>query len=141
MKFIIKSSILLLIWAWGSTKVKASTRNFSITITPYSNCNFMKPKSLDQVNNDSRNGSTDDNKPSSPLKKRQSNVQSFLQDLMLGGVSGGVSKTIVAPIERVKLILRKQAESIQISSEDPRYRGFYDAFRRLPKEYGFFYYW
>lgn len=30
---------------------------------------------------------------------------SFLKDFLVGGVSAGVSKTVVAPIERVKLLL------------------------------------
>ena len=29
----------------------------------------------------------------------------FFMDFMIGGVSAGVSKTVVAPIERVKLLL------------------------------------
>jgi hypothetical protein len=32
----------------------------------------------------------------------------FAADLMAGGVAGGVSKTAVAPIERVKLLLQTQ---------------------------------
>jgi len=31
--------------------------------------------------------------------------KSFMADFMMGGVSAAVSKTIVAPIERVKLLL------------------------------------
>jgi solute carrier family 25 (adenine nucleotide translocator) protein 4/5/6/31 len=35
----------------------------------------------------------------------QPKKRSFFQDFMVGGVSAAVSKTAVAPIERVKLIL------------------------------------
>ena len=34
--------------------------------------------------------------------------KSFIVDFMMGGVSAAVSKTIVAPIERVKLLLQVQ---------------------------------
>jgi solute carrier family 25 (adenine nucleotide translocator) protein 4/5/6/31 len=32
--------------------------------------------------------------------------KSFFADFMIGGVSAAVSKTVVAPIERVKLLLQ-----------------------------------
>lgn len=47
---------------------------------------------------------------------------SFAKDFMAGGVSAAVSKTAVAPIERVKLLLQVQHVSKQIS-EDQRYKG------------------
>jgi solute carrier family 25 (adenine nucleotide translocator) protein 4/5/6/31 len=36
----------------------------------------------------------------------KSQASNFLLDFMMGGVSAAVSKTIVAPIERVKLLLQ-----------------------------------
>ena len=33
----------------------------------------------------------------------------FVKDLAAGGVAGAISKTVVAPIERVKLLLQTQA--------------------------------
>lgn len=62
-------------------------------------------------------------------------VVSFLKDLALGGVAGGVSKTIVAPIERVKLLLQVQDANPQISP-DKKYKGIIDCFVRVPKEQG-----
>ncbi|KAL9641992.1 hypothetical protein ABK040_004048 [Willaertia magna] len=59
----------------------------------------------------------------------------FTVDLLSGGVAGGVSKTIVAPIERVKLILQVQAASKQITKEN-EYKGIMDVLRRVPKEQG-----
>ncbi|KAJ1975889.1 ADP/ATP carrier protein [Dimargaris xerosporica] len=61
---------------------------------------------------------------------------SFGKDLAAGGVSAGISKTVVAPIERVKLLLQVQASSTQITA-DKRYKGIMDAFRRIPSEQGF----
>ncbi len=62
-------------------------------------------------------------------------VASFLLDLAAGGTAGGISKTIVAPIERVKLILQTQDASTQITKET-RYKGIGDVLRRVPKEQG-----
>jgi len=59
-----------------------------------------------------------------------------LVDLAAGGTAGGISKTIVAPIERVKLLLQTQDASTQIA-KDQRYKGIIDAFRRVPAEQGF----
>lgn len=64
----------------------------------------------------------------------------FLKDLAAGGVAGGISKTIVAPIERVKLLLQVQAASTQIAKED-QYKGIVDAFTRIPAEQGFVSLW
>lgn len=71
-------------------------------------------------------------------KKNQ--AVSFLRDFILGGVSGGIAKTATAPIERVKILLQLQAVSTQIS-EDKRYKGIIDCFRRVPKEQGFLSFW
>lgn len=49
---------------------------------------------------------------------------SFLKDFMAGGISAAVSKTAVAPIERVKLILQVQHASKQIAA-DKQYKGTY----------------
>lgn len=47
---------------------------------------------------------------------------SFLKDFAAGGVSAAISKTAVAPIERVKLLLQVQHISKQIP-EHMRYKG------------------
>merc|ERR1712121_52066 len=65
---------------------------------------------------------------------------SFLQDFVAGGISAAVSKTAVAPIERVKLLLQVQHASKQIS-EDMQYKGMVDCFVRIPKEQGFMAFW
>jgi solute carrier family 25 (adenine nucleotide translocator) protein 4/5/6/31 len=62
-------------------------------------------------------------------------VTSFLIDLAAGGTAGGISKTVVAPIERVKLLLQVQAASKQISQEQ-QYKGIIDCFVRVSKEQG-----
>lgn len=46
----------------------------------------------------------------------------FAKDFLAGGVAAAISKTTVAPIERVKLLLQVQHISKQIA-EDKRYKG------------------
>lgn len=55
-------------------------------------------------------------------KKEEEKMGAFMKDFIAGGVSAAVSKTAVAPIERVKLILQVQHVSKQIP-EDQRYKG------------------
>jgi solute carrier family 25 (adenine nucleotide translocator) protein 4/5/6/31 len=57
----------------------------------------------------------------------------MVEDFMLGGISAAVSKTVAAPIERVKLLLQNQGESTQITKP---YTGIVDVFRRVPAEQG-----
>lgn len=70
----------------------------------------------------------------------QTQALTFMRDLLAGGLAGGISKTIVAPIERVKLVLQTQDASTQVSKET-RYKGIFDTFKRLPQEQGFFSLW
>lgn len=67
--------------------------------------------------------------------KRLLDVASFGKDLLAGGVAAAVSKTAVAPIERVKLLLQVQASSKQISPE-AQYKGMVDCLVRIPREQG-----
>jgi len=64
--------------------------------------------------------------------KKQKN---FLVDFLVGGVSAAVSKTLVAPIERVKLLLQVQDANKNIPV-DQRYNGIGDCFRRVASEQG-----
>lgn len=71
-------------------------------------------------------------------EKKQS--KGFLVDFLVGGISAAVSKTLVAPIERVKLILQVQDANKNIPT-DQRYRGIGDCFARVAKEQGFLSLW
>lgn len=51
----------------------------------------------------------------------------FAKDFLAGGISAAVSKTAVAPIERVKLLLQVQAASKQIAA-DKQYKGAWKKF-------------
>lgn len=65
---------------------------------------------------------------------------SFLKDFLAGGISAAISKTAVAPIERVKLLLQVQHASKQITA-DKQYKGIMDCIVRIPKEQGFLAFW
>lgn len=66
--------------------------------------------------------------------------KNFLADFLTGGISAAVSKTIVAPIERVKLLLQVQDASKSIAPEN-RYKGIIDCFSRVNSEQGFVSFW
>ncbi|XP_054724826.1 ADP/ATP translocase 3-like [Uloborus diversus] len=67
-------------------------------------------------------------------------VMSFAKDFLAGGISAAISKTAVAPIERVKLLLQVQHVSTQIA-KDKQYKGIIDCFIRIPKEQGILSFW
>jgi len=64
----------------------------------------------------------------------------FALDFLLGGVSAAISKTAVAPIERVKLLLQTQDANAKITG-DKKYKGIGDVFVRVPKEEGVSAFW
>ncbi|EER10368.1 ADP/ATP carrier, putative [Perkinsus marinus ATCC 50983] len=75
--------------------------------------------------------------------KQQQHEKSFLQkypilvDFMTGGTSAAISKTLVAPIERVKMVLQTQDSNPDIvSGKVARYNGIGDCFMRCCKEQG-----
>jgi solute carrier family 25 (adenine nucleotide translocator) protein 4/5/6/31 len=72
----------------------------------------------------------------SPMKKgpKPFDSRKFLLDLASGGTAAAVSKTAVAPIERVKLLLQVQDASKTI---EKKYTGIIDVLVRVPKEQGF----
>ena len=71
--------------------------------------------------------------------KEQSWAVLMFKDMMLGGTAGAISKTVAAPLERVKLLLQTQDANFQL--EGKKYKGFADCMVRIPKEEGFAAYW
>jgi solute carrier family 25 (adenine nucleotide translocator) protein 4/5/6/31 len=66
----------------------------------------------------------------------------LIVDFLAGGISGAVSKTITAPIERVKLIIQTQDANPKIvSGEVPRYTGIGNCFVRVRAEQGIGAFW
>ena len=61
----------------------------------------------------------------------------FYLDFLAGGISAAVSKSAVAPIERVKLLLQTQDANPKVQSgEIPRYTGIANCFTRVFNEEG-----
>ncbi|XP_037601876.1 ADP/ATP translocase 2-like [Cebus imitator] len=65
---------------------------------------------------------------------------SFAKDFLAGGVAAAISKTAVAPMEQVKLLLQVQHASKQITA-DKQYKGIIDCVVRIPKEQGVLSFW
>lgn len=79
---------------------------------------------------------------SAPNEKKPMNYKKFFADLAAGGTAGGISKTIVAPIERVKLLLQTQDANPMIKSgQVPRYTGIVNCFTRVASEQGIGSFW
>jgi len=74
------------------------------------------------------------------MGEKKKGGKNFMADFLIGGVSAAVSKTVVAPIERVKLLLQVQDANKNIPV-DQRYNGIFDCFKRVWKEQGFLSYW
>jgi len=69
-------------------------------------------------------------------------MKDFVIDFSLGGTAGAVSKTLTAPIERVKLVIQTQdANPKIISGEVPRYTGIGNCFGRIYSEQGLAAFW
>jgi solute carrier family 25 (adenine nucleotide translocator) protein 4/5/6/31 len=64
----------------------------------------------------------------------------FVLDFVAGGISAAVSKTVVAPLERVKILLQIQ-DSHKHIPKDQQYKGLVDCFQRIHKEQGFLSFW
>jgi solute carrier family 25 (adenine nucleotide translocator) protein 4/5/6/31 len=68
--------------------------------------------------------------------------KAWATDFCIGGVTGGITKTLTAPIERVKLLIQTQdANPLIRSGEVERYKGISDCFNRVWADQGFGSFW
>merc|ERR1712116_36165 len=65
----------------------------------------------------------------------------FFENFMLAGVAAGVSKTVAAPIERVKLLVQNQDEMIKQGRLDKPYAGVVDCCKRTMASEGLVPFW
>jgi len=73
---------------------------------------------------------------------QKSKAEQLLADLLLGGAIGAVSKTIMSPVERVKLLMQTQDSNPEVlSGKVARYTGIGDCFRRVYAEQGVKAFW
>jgi len=78
-------------------------------------------------------------KPSTPAGDgKKLKGTNMVEDFVLGGTAAAISKTIAAPIERVKLLLQNQGEQAAITKP---YKGIVDVFVRVPAEQGVLSFW
>merc|ERR1712039_898034 len=76
------------------------------------------------------------------MGKEKGGMQQVLQDLMIGGISGAITKTAMSPIERVKLLMQTQDSNPKVlSGEIPKYTGIGDCFKRMGTEQGVAAFW
>lgn len=62
-------------------------------------------------------------------------VEIFVMNFMISGTTAAIAKTMVAPVDRIKLILQNQDSAIQVlNGTRKKYQGFIDVVIRLPKE-------
>jgi solute carrier family 25 (adenine nucleotide translocator) protein 4/5/6/31 len=75
-------------------------------------------------------------------KVKKSKIEQLGSDLLIGGSIGAVSKTIMAPVERVKLLLQTMDSNPDvISGKVARYNGIGDCFSRVYSEQGALAFW
>jgi len=75
-------------------------------------------------------------------KPKPSKLAQLASDLLIGGSIGAVSKTIMAPVERVKLLMQTQDSNPDVlSGKVKRYSSIGDCFSRVSKEQGFKAFW
>ncbi|KAK9068659.1 hypothetical protein SSX86_012774 [Deinandra increscens subsp. villosa] len=66
----------------------------------------------------------------------ENGLSGFAIDFLMGGVSGAVSKTAAAPIERVKLLMQNQGEMIKMGRLSEPYKGIGECFSRTVRDEG-----
>jgi len=73
---------------------------------------------------------------------KKSKLEQLASDLVIGGSIGAISKTIMAPVERVKLLMQTQdSNPLVIKGEVERYKSIGDCFRRVRAEQGMSAFW
>jgi len=76
------------------------------------------------------------------MAKPEVSLQAWATDFAMGGTAGAVSKTLTAPIERVKLLIQTQdANPLVRSGEVQRYTGIVNCFSRISSEQGVGAFW
>jgi len=74
--------------------------------------------------------------------EKKSKLEQLLSDLLIGGTIGAISKTIMAPVERVKLLMQTQDSNPDVlSGKVQRYKSIGDCFGRVRSEQGIQAFW
>jgi solute carrier family 25 (adenine nucleotide translocator) protein 4/5/6/31 len=79
---------------------------------------------------------------SSAPKAKKGGFEQLMTDLAIGGSIGAVSKTVMAPVERVKLLMQTMDSNPDVlSGKVERYKGIGDCFTRVYNEQGLKSFW
>jgi len=75
-------------------------------------------------------------------ENKKGSAAQLASDLLIGGSIGAVSKTVMAPVERVKLLMQTQdSNAAVLRGEVERYKGIGDCFKRVHAEQGLQAFW
>jgi len=81
-------------------------------------------------------------KPKGEKKPQKSKVEQLASDLLIGGSIGAVAKTVMAPVERIKLLLQTQDSNPDvISGKVKRFDSIGECFSRVKSEQGVAAFW
>merc|ERR1712061_531910 len=94
-----------------------------------------------RVHGDSRTEASPDESAGQIDKMGDSKKLGFFENFMLSGVAAAVSKTVAAPIERVKLLVQNQDEMIKQGRLDKPYTGVLDCTKRVLATEGIVPFW
>jgi len=73
---------------------------------------------------------------------KKSKIEQLASDLLIGGTIGAISKTVMAPVERIKLLMQTQDSNPDVVSGKVKpYTGIGDCFRRVHAEQGALAFW
>jgi solute carrier family 25 (adenine nucleotide translocator) protein 4/5/6/31 len=76
------------------------------------------------------------------IENKKSKIEQLASDLIIGGSIGAVAKTVMAPVERIKLLMQTQDSNPKVrSGEVQRYSGISDCFKRVLAEQGVKAFW
>jgi len=75
------------------------------------------------------------------IQRKAKSPKDFATDFMMGGVAAAISKTIAAPIERVKLLIQNQDEMIKQGRLAKPYKGIIDCTMRTYSDEGLYAFW
>jgi len=74
--------------------------------------------------------------------EKKGKLEQLATDLLVGGSIGAISKTVMAPVERVKLLMQTQdSNAAVLRGEVKRYSGISDCFKRVYAEQGLTAFW
>jgi len=77
-----------------------------------------------------------------PKGNKKGKLEQLMSDLVIGGSIGAVAKTVMSPVERVKLLMQTQDSNPDVlSGKVKRYNGIGDCFRRVHSEQGVKAFW